>query len=602
MTVFQRPVSGGCGPSRCLPIKRGAIIRRRVALRRIRIGELLVEHGLVTTDDVATALESQKASPAPLGTVFVRLGMISESDLLEMLSELLDIPVWDLESCPPTEEALACVPQSVWMQHKAVPVHVLGDELLVAMSNVDDVEASDAFAQISKKVVKPALVRQAQIEAFLGAHRHEEAVEDLVSRALEVVTCNVTELPDETDLTVEATAPVVSLVNQIITEAIALRASDVHIEPRLDRVDVRFRLDGLMQDIKSFPSKLHRMVVARIKIMAELDIVETRLPQDGHFTARLDGRQADIRISVLPNLHGARVVLRIMDGSNAVRSFDDLGLSATNLSNWHGLLENPYGLILVTGPTGSGKTTTLYTALGALATTERNVMTCEDPVECDLERINQSQVNDKIGLTFARQLRAILRQDPDVILVGEIRDSETLQTAIRASMTGHLVLSTLHCNDAVGALPRLFDMGAEPFLLSTSLLGVLAQRLVRKLCPQCRYEVPLSSEEAEMFHRNSGSAPDTVWVADGCPACAQVGFKGRTGVHELFVLNPETASLIARRATIEEITAAVAKQGMVSIQQDALEKVSAGVTSVAEAKRLVAFTAGKKEPKVLQAA
>ncbi|MBS1707594.1 MAG: Flp pilus assembly complex ATPase component TadA [Armatimonadetes bacterium] len=573
-------------------------------MKRVRIGDLLVENGLVTPDDVTRALEVQKETREPLGAIFLRLGLVSETDLLEALSELLQIPVWDLQGCPPTAEALECVPQNVCQQFKAVPVHCLGDDLYVAMANVDDVAASDAMAQIAKKRIKPVLVRKSQLDTYLGTVAPEALgqVDDLVSRALEIAADHSVEDDDESILTIEGTAPVISLVNQIIAQAIVLKASDIHIEPRRDRVDVRYRIDGLMHEAQNFPPKLHPMVVARIKIMGELDIVENRLPQDGHLTAKLENRSVDIRVSLLPNRHGSRVVMRIMDSSAMSLSLEDLGFSDVNLNTWRGLIDNPYGLLLVTGPTGSGKTTTLYSAMKTIAGPTRNIMTCEDPIECDLDGVNQSQVNERIGLTFARQLRAILRQDPDVVLVGEIRDAETLQTAIRASMTGHLVLSTLHCNDAIGALPRIFDMGAEPYLLSTSLLGVVAQRLVRKLCPNCREEAPVSAEDAALIQHYLGQSPSHLWSAKGCQACAGIGFKGRTGVHEIFRITQGVASHIARRATIEEITAQARRDGMVTIQEDALNKVLSGVTSIAEARRLVAFNDCVTGQTVLRAA
>ncbi|MBX3112271.1 MAG: type II/IV secretion system protein [Fimbriimonadaceae bacterium] len=519
------------------------------------------------------------------------MGFVNESDLLETLAEHLKTPVWDLESCPPTQDALACVPMSVCQEHRLVPVQLINDDLYVAMANIDDVRASDTVALGAKKRVVPVLVRTAQLEAFLGGQTRQAVnfADLLVSKALEVTQDNSVEDDSESILTVESTAPVITLVNQIIAQAITLKASDIHIEPRRDRSDVRFRLDGLMQEVQQFPSKLHAMVAARIKIMAELDVVENRLPQDGHFSARLDDRAVDVRVSLLPNRHGCRVVMRVMDSKSQMLDLDQLGFSDRNLATWRELIDNPYGLLLVTGPTGSGKTTTLYSALSSIAGPTRDVMTCEDPVECDLEGINQSQVNERIGLTFARQLRAILRQDPDVVLVGEIRDAETLQTAIRASMTGHLVLSTLHCNDSVGALPRVFDMGAEPYLLSTSLLGVVAQRLVRRLCPNCKVEQKVSSEDADLLGACLGQVPDSLWESVGCPACLGSGYRGRSAVHEIFRVSPDAASLIARHATVEEISALAQREGMTTIQQDALTKVVDGLTSMAEARRLVAF-------------
>jgi type IV pilus assembly protein PilB len=570
---------------------------------RIRIGDLLLSKGLASEAEIQAALAIQKKTRERLGAVLVNSGVVSEFDLLTALSELLDTPIWDLVSEPPTDEVLALVPSEICAKYCLLPVKLNCDSLLVAMLDVDDLDAIDALAHVTKKHIKPVLVSEAQLSRSLLEFVGEpDLVGGFVDKALEIVADSHKSF-DDVVVSVEDTAPVINLVNQIMAEAIGLNASDVHMEPRESRVDVRFRMDGLLHVVKSFPTKLLPMVVARIKIMAELDIVENRLPQDGRFTAKFNGKNIDVRVSVLPNSHGQRIVLRILDGSVSSRQLEDLGFSTENGNRFRDLINTPYGMVLVTGPTGSGKTTTLYASINQLRDSTKNIMTCEDPIEYNIDGINQSQIHEKIGLSFAAQLRAMLRQDPDVVLVGEIRDTETLETAIRASMTGHLVLSTLHCNDAIGALPRMFDMGAEPYLLSTSLLGVTAQRLIRRLCPGCREEIEPSEEVLAIFQQFGGNLEPRSFRRVGCSLCNQIGIKGRIGIHEVITMTPELSSAIASRAPVEELNRIVAKLGYTSLREDALRQVSSGETSIEEAKRLLAFgTTAQTSSQALQIA
>jgi type IV pilus assembly protein PilB len=378
-------------------------------------------------------------------------------------------------------------------------------------------------------------------------------------------------------------------VNQILIDAIRMGSSDIHLEPRENRVDVRYRLDGELQRVKELPPDIMPMLATRLKIMAELDIVENRLPQDGHMGVVLDGREVDVRISVLPSAHGQRFVLRILDKCFSLKALPELGMNEHNLSMFRSLITKPYGMILVTGPTGSGKTTTLYAALREIMRSTNNIMTCEDPIEYEIDGINQSQVNEKVGLTFAAQLRAILRQDPDVILVGEIRDRETADTAIRAALTGHLVLSTLHCNDSPSAVPRLLDMAIDPFLLSTCLIGVTSQRLVRTLCPHCRQPDDNPEEEVLLQSIFGDAKRPPIFKPKGCPICFQTGYRGRTGVHELLPVAPEVASAIASRMPMPYVRQVAAAHGYEPLQVDAMRRVLQGKTSIAEAKRQVFF-------------
>jgi Type II secretory pathway, ATPase PulE/Tfp pilus assembly pathway, ATPase PilB len=378
--------------------------------------------------------------------------------------------------------------------------------------------------------------------------------------------------------------PAVQLVNSMIGDAVRASASDIHIEPRKDKMEVRFRIDGVLQTWRDLQKDLQDTIVARIKVMADLDINEKRLPQDGRITVSFPGKSLDMRISSLPVLYGEKVVMRLLDRSMSVRPLEALDFSPHNKAAFDELIHQPLGLLLVTGPTGSGKTTTLYSALNVLRSKTTNIVTCEDPVEYDMEGINQSQVFERIGLTFARQLRAILRQDPDVILVGEIRDAETAEIAFRAAMTGHLVLSTLHSNDAPTSVTRLIDMGVPPFLISSGLIGMVAQRLVRRLCPACRRQGPPTPRQAALL---SISTTDPIWHPVGCQKCEGTGYKGRIGVHEVVSVDERFQRLIMDRATGSELRRAAQQTGMVPIREDALMKIRAGLTSAEDVIRQV---------------
>ena len=393
------------------------------------------------------------------------------------------------------------------------------------------------------------------------------------------------ELPDNEDL-LEADdgAPIIRMINAMLGEAIKDGASDIHIETFENRLVIRFRIDGVLREILRPQRKLAALLVSRIKVMAKLDIAEKRVPQDGRISLRLGGRAIDVRVSTLPSRHGERIVLRLLDRSSVQLDMTSLGMTASIRDTVSELLLKPHGILLVTGPTGSGKSTTLYAGLSSINSTERNILTVEDPVEFDIEGVGQTQVNPKVDMTFARGLRAILRQDPDVVMVGEIRDLETAEISIQASLTGHLVLSTLHTNTAIGAVTRMRDMGIEPFLLSSSLLGVLAQRLVRTLCPDCRQPREPSANERAMMKLTDHS-PATVWDAKGCDECSQLGYRGRTGIHELFLIDDKIRNLIHDSAGEQAIEAEIRKHTP-SIQQDGFSKVLKGITSMEEVLRV----------------
>lgn len=556
------------------------------------IGEYLVNHKLITSEQLNEALEAQRRSSLPLSQVLVSMRYISEDKLLRSMAAQMGVAPWSIEKDLPSAEALTALPHEVCVKHQILPVQVKGDLLVLAMRNPQDLEVIELARNLSKKRIEPVLaIGDRLVRAIERAGMHlaqEERLDGYVAQALSTSGSESTSKASNV-LTEEDTRPVVGLVNQILSDAIRMGSSDIHLEPRANRVDVRYRIDGELQRVKELPPDIMPMLGARLKIMSELDIVESRMPQDGHMSVQLDGREIDVRISVIPNAHGQRFVLRILDKCFSLRKLKELGMNERNLSMFSSLIAKPYGMILVTGPTGSGKTTTLYGALREIMRSTNNVMTCEDPIEYEIDGINQSQVNEKIGLSFAAQLRAVLRQDPDVILVGEIRDSETADTAIRAALTGHLVLSTLHCNDAPSAVPRLLDMGIDPFVLSTCLIGITSQRLVRVLCPHCRVkdENPDEREVLEVVF-GAGERPP-IFKAKGCPICFGTGYRGRIGVHELLPVTPEVASAIASRKPMPEVRGIAARFGYEPLQVDAMRRVLEGRTSLAEAKRQVFF-------------
>lgn len=564
---------------------------------RFRLGDMLVAHRLISAEQLERALELQQSEKKSLGSLLVETGLISEELLVMALAAQRGVPAWDLDKDPPTVDALSKVPAALCRRYQALPVQIRSDLLLVAMREPGDLDAIDHLRTVSGCRIEPVYTSEERLaHAIESLHRVPEnaaQMDEIVDRAIQEINrdgLGSVMSRASAELSEEDMRPVVALVNQVLSDAIRMRASDVHIEPRHGRVDIRFRIDGELTKVREIPVELMPMVITRVKIMAQLDIVEFRVPQDGRISVNIDGRSVDLRVSVLPNYHGQRIVLRILDQSIALKQLDEMGFSPHNLDIFRKLILKPFGLILVTGPTGSGKTTTLYGALNEVKRVTNNIMTCEDPVEYDIEGINQSQVNEKVGLTFATQLRAILRQDPDIVLVGEIRDQETAQTAIRAALTGHLVLSTLHCNDAPSAVPRLLDMGIDPYLLSTSLIGVMAQRLLRQLCPHCRMKSTATAGERQVVAGYLEDGHDYIaWRSQGCERCGRSGFQGRMAVHEILPVSGEIAKLIASRAPVEVMREEALAYGYRPIQCDALDRVIEGKTTFSEADRLIFF-------------
>lgn len=563
-------------------------------MTRKTLGDILIERGCATPQQISAALAYQTAAGKPIGEIMVQLGFVNERDLIDALAEQQHVDTWDLRAFPPDPEAVSKVTAQCCVDNLLVPVKITDDALIVAMRNPGDLDAIDRVCSITRMRVSPVQASDTALASILNRlfgsdPSLRESIDTFVSRALADLNTTKGDDSASAQATEEETRPVIGIVDQMVSDAIAMRASDIHLEPRANHAELRYRIDGRLMRIRNIPGSLIRMVVARIKIMADLDITNRRHPQDGRIEFRRDGLSTDLRISILPTQFGSRVVMRVLDRSVAVKTLDELGFAERNAKIFRRMIRKPYGIILVTGPTGSGKTTTLYAAVNEIKSEHSNFMTCEDPIEYTLEGVNQSQVDERSGLTFNSQLRAILRQDPDAILVGEIRDPETADTAMRAAMTGHLVLTTLHCNDAPGAFPRLSNMGIDPFLVSTSVVGVLAQRLLRTLCPSCKSRRTPDEEELATLRSFGIPKLDHIWQAVGCEACQNTGYRGRFGVHELLPVTEHVASLIAKEASIEELREAATPFGYRPMSADAAWRVARGETTLEEARRLVAI-------------
>ncbi len=560
------------------------------------IGDVLVRLGKVTSEQVAAALQKQKSlSPRPkIGEVLLDEGIISESDLLEALGQEFGCEVISIVEDGWLDPKLLSDLPVEWARTRGLlPIRWKG-QIGVLSSDPSDVMAVEDLALLLGGELIPVLAPRAEIAKAIERcyFQKKDTTEDLLRDMEKTGSTAVTVPAHETDdlLRMADQAPVTQLVNIILLEAVKGRASDVHVEPFAKNLSVRYRIDGSLYEQASPPKHLESALVSRLKVMAHLDIAEKRLPQDGTARVRVGGREIDIRVSTIPVAEGERVVLRLLNRESALLPLTDLGMPQEALNRFRAILAEPHGIVLVTGPTGSGKTTTLYAALQELDTEHRNVLTIEDPIEYQLPQIGQMQVKPKIGLTFAEGLRHMLRQDPDVMLVGETRDLETAEIAIRAALTGHLVFTTLHTNDATSAIVRLMDMGIEPYLLSSAIRACLAQRLVRLLCPSCRIPVRPSTEELNSLGAlGRRLAGQNVWKAGGCPQCLG-GYKGRTGIYELMISNPPMQEAIRRELSMQELRRMACEAGMKTMQNDALDKVLAGQTTISEVLRAIGQT------------
>lgn len=557
--------------------------------RRKRLGDILRERGLLTDDELRLALERQRESGEKLGEALIKLGFISPDDIADALSEHLRIPRVDFKRRYVSSDVVRLVPESIIREQQVLPIEQEGNFLSVAMVDPLNIMIIDDLQRLTGLLIKPMIATATEIE---DAYRRSL---DIASTAKQVFaqygaddSAVEEQAEKEREEAILGDAPGVKLANMILEQAVKQRASDVHLEPREDDLRVRYRIDGIMRDVMVVPRHLRGDVNSRIKIMANLDITERRRPQDGRLQLRLDDLTVDVRISTLPTVYGEKIVARILHRTHNVLELEDFGFAAQNFQRIQAMLRQSQGLILVTGPTGSGKTTTLYGFLNQLNSPEKNIITVEDPVEYRLEGINQVQVNPRVDLTFATGLRTVLRQDPDIIMVGEIRDRETADIAVRSALTGHLVLSTLHTNSAVASVVRLLNMGIEPYLISSTVIGVIAQRLVRTICPECKKSVPLDNPVAVRFIQSLGiEPPEYVYQGTGCPLCNDTGYRGRTVVEEVMLFTKDIRRAIDDGAHESELFEIAIRGGMETLPVNTVDKLVRGVTTTEELLRTV---------------
>lgn len=555
--------------------------------RRKQLGEVLLEEGLVTTDQLDEVRAEQERSGKSLGRVLIDLGFVTEPDLVSALAKQIGLPFVDLGEYPVDPAAALLISDNLAKRYSALPIGFDESRLVVAMSDPANVFAMDDIRTITGLEIKPVVATRSDIQSAISRfHRLDGSVEDMAAAVAEE-SAQAEDLAKVRELVEDA--PIVKLVNLLVTQAVTDRASDIHVEPQERDVRIRYRIDGVLHEVMRSPKSIQSGVISRLKIMSDINIAERRIPQDGRVGLVVGGKAIDLRVATLPTVYGEKVVIRILDKSSVLLNLQDLGFSEHNFARYEDSFRKPYGMLLVTGPTGSGKSTTLYATLNIINIPDRNIITVEDPVEYRLAGVNQIQVNPKAGLTFATALRSILRSDPDVVLIGEIRDRETALIAVEAALTGHLVLSTLHTNDAPSAITRLIEMGIEPFLVSSAVDCVLAQRLVRVLCERCK-EPYVPTEEALREARipvpDDGALPK-LFRAIGCQHCGKTGFRGRMAVHEVMVKTEEIERLTAERRSSEEIARMAREQGMITLREDGIDKVLAGLTSIEEIMRVI---------------
>ncbi len=557
-----------------------------------RFGERLVKLGKLKPVDLERALRAQSEIRQPLGSVLVRLGMLTEQEVAFVLSRHLNVRMALSKDYPSIPVESPGISTNYMRSAEIVPVQADAVNMIVAMSNPQDGFAIQALEMASGKQIEPLLGLPSEIRTNIERLYGNEASKEGSDDDFEITSHDdhADDIEHLKDMASEA--PVIRLVNQIMTNAMSQRASDIHIEPFENHLKVRYRVDGVIHEVDSPPPQLTAAIISRLKLMARLNIAERRLPQDGRIQLRAQGKEIDMRVSTVPTMHGESVVMRLLDKHSVKLDLDTLGFSDDNLQKIREQLDAPHGVILVTGPTGSGKTTTLYSALTQLNTPENKILTVEDPVEYELQGINQIQANPKIGLTFADALRSIVRQDPDIIMIGEMRDVETARIAIQSALTGHLVLSTLHTNDAASGITRLLDMGIEDYLITSTVNGILAQRLVRRLCPQCRESHPVLPEiEDELgLRRYQPEGELRLWHAKGCSACGHTGYKGRSAIHEILVLDDAVRRLILKHEDAGVLQEQARKSGMRTMYEDGLFKALKGVTTLEEVLRVAEET------------
>lgn len=551
--------------------------------KKMRLGDVLVNSGVISEEQLEKGLQLQKGSGRKLGETLVDEGLVTEENIMRALSSQLNLDIIDLQNITIDENVTSLIPVNVLKKHKMIPFEYSPESmniLRVAMADPMDMAAIDDINIITNLQVEPVVSTTRSIMLALDKYYGNAEVNSALEEYTKEKESQMVEQEDMYSEDVN-NSPIVQLVKGMIEQAVRQRASDIHIEPMERQVRIRYRIDGALYEKSTYSIRLLPAMVARIKIIGGMDIAEKRKPQDGRITQIVDRHEFDIRVSILPTVYGEKVVMRLTSKNALTKEKSQLGLGPEDMKKFDHILKNPHGILLVTGPTGSGKSTTLYTALSELNREDVNIITVEDPVEANIDGINQVHVNPKANLTFASALRSILRQDPDIIMIGEIRDRETASIAVQASITGHLVVSTLHTNSAASTITRLEDMGIEPYLIADSTIGVIAQRLVRRLCPECKKAKKADAEELELLNRK----PDediTIYAPCGCPRCDGTGFKGRIGVYEIMEMTQPLRSIISKNGNAEDIKQRALEEGMHTLRMCATDYVLAGITSINE--------------------
>lgn len=545
-----------------------------------KLGELLLYNGKITKEQLDKALEKQRQSHKKIGEILVEEGYVTDKDIIEVLEFQLGFPHVDLNTFVINPEVISLVPEHIARRYDLIPVDKKGDLLIVAMADPLNIYAIDDLKLYTKYDIQPVISTRESIIKNIDKFYRQRTTEKVIKEFVESYDeDDADDYEDQEQLEV-ANAPIVRLINSTIQQAVDMKASDIHIEPYMDYIRVRFRIDGDLQDIMKLSKNILSALVTRIKIIGKMNIAEKRVPQDGRVEFNLNNKEIDIRISTIPTIHGEKIVLRLLDREHFLLTKDQLGFTQKNLERFDKLLKQPYGMILITGPTGSGKTTTLYAILNELNRVEKNIITIEDPVEYKMEGINQIQINPKAGLTFASGIRSILRQDPDIIMVGEIRDAETAHIAVRAAITGHLVLSTLHTNDSPSSVMRLVDMGVEPYLVASAVIGVVSQRLVKKLCNNCKEAYEASYAEKLLLGKNYDEKV-ILYRPKGCNRCNN-GYLGRRAVHEIMLINEDMRRLITEGKGLDELKNMALNSGMITLLDNSINLALEGVTSLDE--------------------
>ncbi|MDH3283102.1 MAG: ATPase, T2SS/T4P/T4SS family [Acidobacteriota bacterium] len=549
-----------------------------------RLVATLLKDGLLSQQDLVKAVEIERETSIPLSNILLDQGFVGEGELTRTLADLSGLDFVDLDDLGVDPTAAALIPEPLARRHLSLPVAFDDNKLVVAMADPSNILALDDIRAICGLDVIPMVASRSSVEHEISQlARMDDLVSELTDTALEEEDKELGSLQ-----IIAGNAPVVKLVNTIISRAILTKASDIHIEPGEEKLRVRFRIDGVLHELMSAPRSVATVIVSRMKIMAELDISEKRVPQDGRISVQVGEKRIDLRVATLPSIYGEKVVMRVLDKSSVLLELTDLGFLPDTLETYEVAYTKPYGCILFTGPTGSGKSTTMYATLNVLNKPDVNIITVEDPVEYRMAGLTQIQINPRAGLTFASVLRAILRADPDIVLLGEIRDRETAKIGIEAALTGHMVLSTLHTNDAPSSVSRLIEMGIEPYLVSSAVVAVVAQRLARRLCSRCKQTYQPTRDELERVGWNSESEVPQLFRAAGCGSCSKTGYSGRVALHEIMILTEEIQRMAVERCSSNEIGRLAVEQGMRTLRGDGCEKVLQGVTSLEEMMRVVA--------------